>query len=127
MIDDTELIRIASEALAQAYAPYSKFRVGASVLTGSGEAASGCNVENSSFGLTICAERAAIFAAVAQGAKKIDKVVIVGEKADRPPYPCGACLQVMNEFGVEKVIVGTLGGPFKTYEYRDLLPRPFRL
>lgn len=126
-MEDAELIRVASEALGAAYAPYSKFRVGASVLTQEGEAFSGCNVENSSFGLTMCAERAAIFAAVAHGHRKIDKVVVAGEKADKPPYPCGACLQVMSEFGVREVIVGTVGGPFKTYEYAELLPRPFKL
>jgi cytidine deaminase len=125
-MDDSELIQAASEALAAAYAPYSKFRVGASVLTKEGQVATGCNIENASFGLTICAERAAIFAAVGRGTRKIEKVVIVGEKADRPPYPCGACLQVMSEFGVGTVIVGTMGGPFKTYEYAELLPRPFK-
>ncbi|HVP58094.1 MAG TPA: cytidine deaminase [bacterium] len=126
-MDDAELIRVASEALGAAYAPYSKFRVGASALVEDGEAFSGCNVENASFGLTICAERAAIFAAVAHGYKKIEKIAIVGEKADRPPYPCGACLQVMSEFGVREVIVGTMGGPFKSYEFGQLLPRPFKL
>jgi cytidine deaminase len=125
-MDDSELIQIASGALAGAYAPYSKFRVGASVLAEGGEVSTGCNVENASFGLTICAERAAIFAAVGRGVRKIEKVVIVGEKADHPPYPCGACLQVMAEFGVKTVIVGTMGGPFKTYSYAELLPRPFK-
>ena len=126
-MEDSELIQVASEALGAAYAPYSKFRVGAAVLTHEGEVYSGCNIENASFGLTICAERAALFAAAGRGRRKIDKVVIVGEKADRPPYPCGACLQVMSEFGVRTVIVGTMGGPFKTYEFAELLPRPFRL
>ena len=125
-MEDSELIQMASEALAHAYAPYSKYRVGACASTPEGRAFSGCNVENSSFGLTICAERAAIFAAVGQGHKKIDRVVIVGEKADRSPYPCGACLQVMSEFAVRTVIVGTLGGAFKTYDLGDLLPRPFK-
>jgi cytidine deaminase len=126
-VDDCELIREASEALQKAYAPYSGFRVGACVLTSGGETYSACNVENSSLGLTICAERAAIAAAVAKGHRKIDKVVVVSEKAEKPPFPCGACLQVMSEFGVETVIVGTLGRSFKSYGLADLLPRPFRL
>jgi len=126
-MDDCELIREASEALERAYAPYSGFRVGACVLTPAGEAFGACNVENSSLGLTICAERAAIAAAVAKGHRKIDKVVVVSEKAEKPPFPCGACLQVMSEFGVETVIVGTLGRSFKTYEFSQLLPKPFRL
>ena len=83
-------------------------------------------IRAASFGLTICAERAAIFAAVARGTKQIDKVVVVSEGAQRLPLPCGACLQVMSEFGVRTVIVGSLGGPFKTYELKDLLPQPFR-
>jgi cytidine deaminase len=126
-MDDRELIGLASAALAQAYAPYSGFRVGACVVTPEGEAFSACNVENASFGLTICAERAAIFAAVAGGHRQIDKVAVVSERAARPPYPCGACLQVMSEFGVHTVIVGTLGGTFRTHEFRELLPRPFEL
>lgn len=127
VMDDCELIRQASEVLANAYAPYSGFRVGACILTPSGEAFSACNVENSSLGLTICAERAAIAAAVAKGHRRIDKVVVVSEKAEKPPFPCGACLQVMSEFGVGKVMVGTLGGSFKTYDLSQLLPRPFKL
>jgi cytidine deaminase len=126
-MDDCELIREASGALEKAYAPYSGFRVGACVLTPSGEAFSACNVENSSLGLTICAERAAIAAAVAKGHRSVTKVVVVSEKAEKPPFPCGACLQVMSEFGVETVMVGTLGGSFKTYEFSELLPKPFRL
>lgn len=126
-MDDCELIREASEALEKAYAPYSGFRVGACILSAGGETFSACNVENSSLGLTICAERAAIAAAVAKGHRKIDKVVVVSEKAERPPFPCGACLQVMSEFGVETVIVGTLGRSFKTYDLSQLLPKPFRL
>lgn len=126
-MDDCELIREASEVLEKAYAPYSGFRVGACILTPAGETFSACNVENSSLGLTICAERAAIAAAVARGHRKINKVVVVSEKAEKPPFPCGACLQVMSEFGVESVIVGTLGGSFKTYDFSQLLPKPFRL
>lgn len=126
-MDDVDLVRVASEVLLQAYAPYSHFRVGACAVAPDGEVFSGCNVENSSLGLTICAERSAIFAAAARGHRRIEKVVVVSEKAERPPLPCGACLQVMSEFGVRQVVVGTVGGAFKTYDLADLLPRPFKL
>ena len=124
-MEDKDLIRKATEVLANAYAPYSEFRVGACAVTPEGEVFTGCNVENASLGLTICAERAAIFAAVAHGHRKIDTVVVVGDRAEKPALPCGACLQVMNEFGVENVIVATVGGPPRKYALADLLPRPF--
>lgn len=125
-MDEKTLVAEAAKAQQHAYAPYSKARVGACVKTASGEAFSACNVENASYGLTICAERAAIFAAVARGHTAIKKVAIVAEGlAD--PMPCGACLQVMNEFGVEKVILGKPDGSYETYEFASLLPRPFRL
>ena len=124
-MEDQDLIRKATEVLANAYAPYSQFRVGACAVTPEGEIFTGCNVENASLGLTICAERAAIFAAVAHGRKKIDKIVVVGDRADKPALPCGACLQVMNEFGVETVVVATVGRLPTRYALADLLPRPF--
>ena len=125
-MDDKELVRLASEALLHAYAPYSKFRVGACAVTPGGQVYCGCNVENASLGLTICAERSAIFAAVAGGHSRIDKVVVVSDRRRKPPLPCGACLQVMNEFGVKTVLVGPVRGPFRTYAVRDLLPKPFK-
>ena len=125
-MDSDRLIKEASTALEHAYAPYSGIRVGASVVTASGEIYSACNVENASYGLTICAERAAVFAAVAAGHKEISALAVVSEGMERP-MPCGACLQVMSEFGVTKVTVATLGGTSETYDISDLLPRPFRL
>lgn len=92
------LERHATEAAAKAYAPYSNFPVGAAVLTAEGEVFSGCNVENASYGLTICAERNAVFQAVAAGHRSIRAVVVVS-RADVPSLPCGACRQVLNEFG----------------------------
>src|SRR5262245_50406405 len=95
----TEKMRlIASDASKNAYCPYSRFAVGAAVLTETGEIFGGCNVENSSFGLSICAERNAVFHAVAQGYSKIKAVAIITE-ADSPTPPCGACRQVISEFG----------------------------
>jgi cytidine deaminase len=118
------LVEKASEALRNAYAPYSEYRVGACVSTDTGEVFSACNVENASYGLTICAERAAIFAAVARGHRKMETIAVIAEGMDCP-VPCGACLQVMNEFGVEKVIVGKLGEDYRTFDLAELLPRPF--
>lgn len=125
-MDDKMLLEEASKAREHAYAPYSKAHVGACVETASGEIFCACNVENASYGLTICAERAAIFAAVAAGHTRIKKVALVAEGLSNP-MPCGACLQVMNEFGVEKVILGRPGGTYETYDLASLLPRPFRL
>ena len=124
-MDDRELLREAMSARELAYAPYSKIMVGACALADTGEVFSACNVENASYGLTICAERAAIFAAVARGHKRIKKVAIAAQGFDSP-LPCGACLQVMNEFGVETVLVGKPDGGFDSYDLAELLPRPFR-
>ncbi len=93
----TELIELAKAAAEKAYAPYSKFRVGAAVLTNSGKIYSGCNVENASFSLTICAERNAVFQAVAEGHKDIAAIVIYVDSELSFP-PCGACRQVLAEF-----------------------------
>jgi cytidine deaminase len=125
-LDEKKMLARAGEARLHAYAPYSGVKVGACVKTDSGDVFCGCNVENASYGLTICAERAAIFAAVAGGHTRIREVALVAEGL-ACPMPCGACLQVMNEFGVEKVILGKPDGSFETYELASLLPHPFRL
>lgn len=93
----SQLVRAAAETARHAHAPYSNYHVGAAVLTEDGSVITGCNVENASFGLTNCAERTAIFTAVAQGHKRFKAVAIVAG-GDRTPYPCGACRQVMAEF-----------------------------
>jgi cytidine deaminase len=125
-VDDKALVAEAAKAGKNAYAPYSAVRVGACAETESGDVFCACNVENASYGLTICAERAAIFEAVARGHTRIIKVAIAAEGLANP-MPCGACLQVMNEFGVERVIVGRPDGGYETYELTSLLPRPFKL
>ena len=121
-MDTTDLIDRARGAKEKAYAPYSNFKVGASVLA-CGKIYDGCNIENASYGLTICAERVAIFKAISDGCRKMDKVVIY---ADKTPYPCGACLQVMAEFCDEdcEIIVAS---PQKVEKYslRELLPKRF--
>ncbi|MGD9141455.1 MAG: cytidine deaminase [bacterium] len=121
---DKELLEKAIEARARAYAPYSEYHVGAAALAASGKVYTGANVENRSYGLTVCAERNAIFAAVAAGERNIVKVAIVAD-GKRVPLPCGACLQVMEEFGVNEVVVGRPDGTFETHAFADLLPRPF--
>jgi cytidine deaminase len=91
-----QLLKMALDARSSAHAPYSRFHVGAAVLTASGDAFAGCNVENASYGLTICAERAAVCAAVAAGHKQIVAVAVVTKGGHSP---CGACRQVLSEFG----------------------------
>ena len=96
----SELVAAARAAAARAYCPYSHFQVGAAVLTGSGEIFAGCNVENASYGLTICAERNAVFQAVARGRGPLSIcAVVVFTPTATPTAPCGACRQVINEFG----------------------------
>src|SRR3954466_10644438 len=94
--------RLAAKA---SYSPYSKFRVGTAVLAGSGKIYSGCNVENASYGLCNCAERTAIFTAAAAGERKL-KAVVVFTPTPTPTMPCGACRQVINEFGPRAIVVG---------------------
>ncbi len=101
------LIDAAIEARLAAYAPYSNFQVGAALLCQSGEIFTGCNVENLSFGLTICAERSAIFAAVAAGQQKFRAIAVVAD-SEKAISPCGACRQVMCEFGDFPVILTNL-------------------
>lgn len=123
----SELLTAAQEASLRAYSPYSRFRVGAAILTAEGTIVSGCNVENASYGLTICAERNAIFRAVTQGASPlIVRAVLVYTPTAQPTAPCGACRQVINEFGPAAAIRCVCDGP-KTIEtsLADLLPSAF--
>ena len=120
------MLAAARRAAANAYAPYSGFRVGAAVLDERGRIHQGCNVENASFGLTICAERAATAHAVCSGAKSI-KAVLVFTDTEQPTPPCGACLQTIAEFGRNPDIV--LATPARTRKLKlsDLLPQRFVL
>jgi len=123
-----QLLRNARKAMNNAYAPYSRFRVGAALLTGEGEIFSGCNVENSSYGLTNCAERCAIFAAVAQSGSKLDiRALAVVNDQDSPCSPCGACRQVIYEFGPDAIIFFKSAEGWKQSHIADLLPEGFRL
>jgi len=127
--EKSQLIEAAQSVLQNAYAPYSGFRVGAAILTHLGNLFTGCNVENSSYGLTICAERAAIVSAVAQEGgdrMKIRAVAVVNEKGTYCP-PCGACRQVMFEFGADAVILLQEGDALKQVTMTQLLPGAFQL
>lgn len=122
------LVRAARDARVEAYAPYSKFRVGAAALGGSGKIFTGCNVENASYGLTLCAERVAIAKAVSEGEKEITAIAVVaGEKIARP---CGACLQVMQEFSPAErpmmVVAASTNGDYDVLSLDGYLPKPFR-
>ena len=117
------LVKAATDARGRAYAPYSRFRVGAAVLAG-GDLYTGCNVENASYGLTMCAERSAVFAAVAAGRRRIDAVAIVGDGAT-PTAPCGACRQVLHEFGPAMQVIMVGGGETVTRPLTELLPLAF--
>ena len=117
------LVKAASEARGRAYAPYSGLRVGAAVLAG-GAVYTGCNVENASYGLTICAERSAVFAAVAAGQRRIDAVAVAGD-GERPTAPCGACRQVLHEFGPAMAVIMVARGTLLVRPLAELLPLAF--
>lgn len=118
------LVTAARQAQSQAYAPYSNFRVGAALEASDGRIFVGCNVENASYGLTICAERAALFAAVAAGSRQFRRAVVVSN-VDPPAAPCGACRQVLAEFGLDLRIEAI--GPKRTTSWTlsELLPSAF--
>ena len=123
-----QLLEAAKQALERAYAPYSRFYVGAAVLTEQGQIFTGCNVENASYGLTICAERSAIFTAVqkTQGPLAL-RAVAVANRAQVPCSPCGACRQVIAEFGREVAVIYQGANGFQESTIADLLPESFRL
>ena len=120
------LAAAARAASANAYAPYSRFAVGAAVLAADGRVFCGCNVENASFGLTICAERNAVFQAVAAGARNLVAVALYTLTAE-PASPCGACRQVLAEFGVRDVLCVAQDGREARHALDVLLPHSFKL
>lgn len=121
------LVDAALAARDRAYAPYSRFRVGAALLTNNGAIVGGCNVENSSFGLTICAERVAVATAIALGHHRFQALVVASE-SQPPVAPCGLCRQTLVEFADEMpiLLINGSGEPIET-TLAELLPRPFRL
>lgn len=117
------LVRAARQARRRAYAPYSGFKVGAAVLTRSGAIVTACNVENASYGLSVCAERAAIQRAVAEGHRQMEAIAVVAGSSGATP--CGACRQVMQEFGITEVIVADPRGAPRIFALGELLGFPF--
>lgn len=122
-----ELVKMAVDEKSKAYAPYSKFRVGAAVMTEDDRVYTGINIENASFGATICAERTAIAKAVSNGSLKI-KAIAMASDSEELVFPCGICIQVLLEFGKHDTIVlcSDSKGNFKEYELRELMPYYFK-
>jgi cytidine deaminase len=128
MISDQDreaLVAAAHEARDRAYAPYSGFQVGAALLTDDGSRFTGANVENASYGLSMCAERTAVFHAAAQGVRRLQAVAVVASN-DEPTWPCGACRQVLYEFGPDLVVISEgKGGRREERSLGELLPEAF--
>jgi len=125
MVDDATLIQAARAARERACAPYSKFKVGAALETEDGVVITGCNVENSTYGLTVCAERVAVFKAVSEGYRAFCRIVVVAD-TQAPTPPCGPCRQILWEFcGDIEVILANLTEEKGRYRLTDLLPLPF--
>ena len=125
-ISNEKLLKMARKAMKNAYAPYSGFRVGAALLTESGKVYTGCNVENSSYGLTMCAERVAVFKAVSEGERNLVKIAIVSS-SNELTFPCGACRQVLYEFADDMEIILEDKEGIHITHLKDLLPDGFRL
>jgi len=120
---DKELIALATQAREKAHVPYSHYAVGAALLARSGRAYTGCNVENASYSMTICAERAAVFKAVSAGEREFDAIAVVTANGG---MPCGACRQVLAEFGLDiRVLVATPGRLLSEHTVSELLPGAF--
>ena len=125
MADDETLIDAARRAREHALASFSQFKVGAALETADGQIITGCNIENATYGLTLCAERVAMFKAISEGHLRFTRIAIVAN-TDQPTPPCGACRQILWEFGGElEVLLANLNAPRGRYQLRDLLPLPF--
>lgn len=126
-MEHSDLISLAAKAKELAYAPYSKFRVGAALLTDTGRIYTGVNVENASYGATVCAERTAIAKAVSEGHKIIIAIAVASDSDDFI-YPCGICRQVLEEFGnaETRIICTNNKGNYEQYTLGELLPKAFR-
>jgi cytidine deaminase len=119
------LIQAALEARERAHAPFSQFKVGAALEDESGRVFTGCNIENATYGLTICAERVAVFKAVSEGAARFKQIAVVADTDGLTP-PCGACRQILWEFcGDVTLTLANLRGQFETLSLRQIFPRPF--
>jgi cytidine deaminase len=125
LLDVRLLVKIALTVRERAHAPFSKFKVGAAIEDENGRVFTGCNIENATFGLTICAERVAVFKAISEGAGKIRRVVVVADTELLTP-PCGACRQILWEFcGDAELTLANLAGKQETMSLKEIFPRPF--
>ena len=123
--DDSKLVEAAADVRTRAYAPYSNFKVGAAVETEDGDIYTGCNVESASYGLTVCAERVAIWKGISRGVTKFGRIAVVVD-TEEPTPPCGTCRQIIWEFcGDVPVILANLHGKKETVMMSELLPRAF--
>ncbi len=119
------LIQAATNVRERAHAPFSKFKVGAAVEDANGRIYTGCNVENATYGLTICAERVALFKAISEGAARLTRIAVVADTQMLTP-PCGACRQLLWEFcGDAELILANLAGQQETMSVKQIFPRPF--
>jgi cytidine deaminase len=119
------LIQAARDARERALAPYSRFKVGAAIETADGRIITGCNIENASYGLTVCAERVAMFKALSEGHRQFVRIAVVAD-TQAPTSPCGACRQVLWEFGRDlEVILANLETVIGRHTMKELLPHPF--
>lgn len=126
-MDNKALIDMALKAMENAYAPYSGFKVGAALLCSDKKVYTGCNIENSSYGASNCAERTAIFKAVSEGEREFEKIAIVSSSGDFT-FPCGICRQVLSEFMYDKtVVLFSEKDGIRKFKVKDLLPEAFRL
>lgn len=124
-MSDLELVQAAIEARSKAHAPYSHFLVGAALEDSAGRIHTGCNIENATYGLTLCAERVAMFKALSEGARKFRRIAVVADTAGLTP-PCGACRQILWEFaGDAEIILANLTGQTETVQLATLFPRAF--
>jgi len=124
---DDKLARLAKEAGQKAYAPYSNFRVGAALITDSGNIYTGCNIENAAYPATVCGEDVAVFKAISEGESKIDTIAVacIDAKSDTALFPCGVSRQRLSEFNTDSVIVVDQKG-YKKYSFSEILPFDFK-
>ncbi|MBI1761744.1 MAG: cytidine deaminase [Acidobacteria bacterium] len=122
------LVESAKQVRERAHAPFSDFKVGAALETADGRVFTGCNVENSSYGLSICAERVALFKAISEGVREFTRIAVIADTpAGMPVRPCGACRQVISDLmgGEAEVVMANLRGEIETQQVKELLPAPF--